>query len=107
MGTRLLNKRGPPTDGGAGGYPVARRRATVFAGGYPKVAGPTGQGVPTTSYSSAEAAGEVVLNRATDTGEYMYILVTAILAILITGIGGTLAYFCRLPELDETPNDPN
>ena len=41
-----------------------------------------------------------------DTGEYMYILVTAILAILITGIGGTLAYFCRLPELDETPNDP-
>jgi len=46
------------------------------------------------------------LSRATDTGEYMYILVTAILAILITGIGGTLAYFCRLPELDETPNDP-
>ena len=41
-----------------------------------------------------------------DTGEYMYILVTALLAILITGIGVTLAYFCRLPELDETPNDP-
>ena len=41
-----------------------------------------------------------------DTGEYMYILVTAILAFLITGIGVTLAYFCRLPELDETPNDP-
>jgi len=36
----------------------------------------------------------------------MYILVTAILAILITGIGGTLAYFCGLPELDEPPNDP-
>jgi hypothetical protein len=31
----------------------------------------------------------------------MYILVTAILAILITGIGGTIAYFCRLPELDQ------
>jgi hypothetical protein len=31
----------------------------------------------------------------------MYIMVTAILAVLIAGIGGTLAYFCRLPELDE------
>ena len=31
----------------------------------------------------------------------MYILITAILAVLIAGIGGTLAYFCRLPELDE------
>jgi hypothetical protein len=31
----------------------------------------------------------------------MYILITAILAALITGIGATLAYFCRLPELDE------
>jgi len=35
----------------------------------------------------------------------MYILVTAILAILITGIGGTIAYFCRLPELDESSSD--
>ncbi len=33
-------------------------------------------------------------------------LVTAILAILITGIGGTIAYFCRLPELDEGSSDP-
>jgi hypothetical protein len=31
----------------------------------------------------------------------MYILITALLGILIAGIGGTLAYFCRLPELDE------
>lgn len=36
----------------------------------------------------------------------MYILVTAILAVLITGIGGTLAYFCRLPELDEDSRGP-
>jgi hypothetical protein len=36
----------------------------------------------------------------------MYILVTAILAVLITGIGGTLAYFCRLPELDEGADGP-
>ena len=36
----------------------------------------------------------------------MYILVTAILAVLITSIGGTLAYFCRLPELDERSDDP-
>ncbi len=36
----------------------------------------------------------------------MYILITALLAVLITGIGGTLAYFCRLPELDDSSNDP-
>ena len=30
----------------------------------------------------------------------MYILITVILAVLISGIGGTLAFFCRLPELD-------
>jgi hypothetical protein len=30
----------------------------------------------------------------------MYILITAILGVLIAGIGGTIAWFCRLPELD-------
>jgi hypothetical protein len=30
----------------------------------------------------------------------MYIMITAILAVLIAGIGGTIAFFCRLPELD-------
>lgn len=30
----------------------------------------------------------------------MYILITALLAVLIAGIGGTIAWFCRLPELD-------
>lgn len=31
----------------------------------------------------------------------MYIMITVILAVLIAGIGATIAYFCRLPELDE------
>ena len=31
----------------------------------------------------------------------MYILITAILAVLIAGFGASFAYFCRLPELDE------
>lgn len=31
----------------------------------------------------------------------MYILVTAILAVLIAGFGASFAFFCRLPELDE------
>jgi hypothetical protein len=30
----------------------------------------------------------------------MYILVTAILAVLVAGIGATIAFFLRLPELD-------
>jgi len=30
----------------------------------------------------------------------MYILVTGLLAFLITGIGASFAWFCRLPELD-------
>jgi hypothetical protein len=30
----------------------------------------------------------------------MYILITAIVAVLIAGIGGAIAWFCRLPELD-------
>jgi len=30
----------------------------------------------------------------------MYILITTVLAVLITGIGASFAWFCRLPELD-------
>lgn len=30
----------------------------------------------------------------------MYVLVTALLAVLIAGFGASFAYFCRLPELD-------
>ncbi len=35
----------------------------------------------------------------------MYVLVTVILAALITGIGASIGFFCRLPELDAEQAD--
>jgi len=35
----------------------------------------------------------------------MYILITAILAVLITGFGAGIAFGCRLPDLDHRDED--
>ena len=35
----------------------------------------------------------------------MYIMVTAILAVLVAGIGATIAFFLRLPALDHNSGE--